>query len=396
MPNGSPGLGGLTGSLLHEIGKNGSAAGARLGHLTINGATAVVCDVTITPTDNRMMNACGAVLRGGLRRAQGPWFDPAPTVNQAIHSASSSDSYLLAALMWSSAGPSWLVEHHQPISSQQSGIIDPAAQQPSLVIDYSPPTKWPRANTPVNARSTTDPYLLGTSADSGIGLNLTFNSPPIINRMDSRGSPGLRTPTSRPGIHLSATPSPFRSFRLSTSNSPPSGDRALRLSNCENVIGFRYRDGCIEKTFQIGNMTDPYHIEAAETAKASRCLQMPSTSDDTSFDRTLPMTMGDGYEVDGVMTDDSGLFGNDVVLHATSTPLHSSPQPYLSCTTSVPSVPNPYSDIREPKVEMMPCEDVMTKSSPPTPSSFKRAMRDVQRQGILQPRKLLVCHIFTR
>ncbi|KAJ1356483.1 hypothetical protein KIN20_014216 [Parelaphostrongylus tenuis] len=90
----------------------------------------------------------------------------------------------------------------------------------------------------------------------------------------------------------------LRPFRLSTSNTPSSGDRALRLSNCENVVGFRYRDGCIEKTFQIGNMTD--HTEAAESAKASRCLEMPSTSDDTSFDRTLPMTMGDGYEVDGV------------------------------------------------------------------------------------------------
>ncbi|PIO70829.1 hypothetical protein TELCIR_07295 [Teladorsagia circumcincta] len=88
-------------------------------------------------------------------------------------------------------------------------------------------------------------------------------------------------------------------------------------------------------------------------------------------------------------TDDSGLFGIDVSLHATSTPLPHSPQPFLNSDTLVPPVPNPYADLGNPLVKTQSPVQVI-KKSPPTPSSFKRAMRDVQRQGILQPRKLLV------
>lgn len=201
-------------------------------------------------------------------------------------------------------------------------------------------------------------------------------------------SPGLRTPTSRPGIHMSATPSPYSSFRAVS-------DRALRLSNTENVLGFRFRGGSIEKPPRTADIT-PSRVTSGPSGpvNASRCLQMPSTSDNGSPDRTLPMTMGDifdTHEIDGSMADDSGLFGIDVSLHATSTPLplSHSPQPFLG-TTSVPAVPNPYVDIGNTKLiktESPPM--VVKKSSPPTPSSFKRALRDVQRQGILRPRKLL-------
>ncbi|KJH44436.1 hypothetical protein DICVIV_09535 [Dictyocaulus viviparus] len=237
----------------------------------------------------------------------------------------------------------------------RSSYIDPS--QP--LIDYSPPTKWPRATTPVNVRSV-DPSILGTSSDSGVGLNLTFNSPPIVNRMDqNRCSPGLRTPTSRPGIHMSTTPSPFRSFRLSSFTSPTLSDRALRLSNSENVVGFRYRDGSIEKNVKIADMTTPRHSGIVGPLKVSRQI------------------------------DDSGLFGSDVDHYTTSTPLQSSPQSYLNCSTSTAVVHNPYADICRSSKEEVPSTVTVTKSSPPTPSSFKRAMRDVQRQGMLQPRKLL-------
>ncbi|EYC05096.1 hypothetical protein Y032_0084g1775 [Ancylostoma ceylanicum] len=78
-------------------------------------------------------------------------------------------------LMWSPAGPSWLVEHQPPLTSVQVNTTQSS-------VDYSPPTKWPRATTPVNTR-TADSLLLGTSADSGVGLNLTFNSPPFVNKV---------------------------------------------------------------------------------------------------------------------------------------------------------------------------------------------------------------------
>ncbi|VDM72672.1 unnamed protein product [Strongylus vulgaris] len=80
--------------------------------------------------------------------------------------------------MWSPAGPSWLAEHQPPqITAAVSSTHLTQASN-----DYSPPTKWPRATTPVNAR-TTDSFLLGTSADSGVYMNLTFNSPPIVNKV---------------------------------------------------------------------------------------------------------------------------------------------------------------------------------------------------------------------
>ncbi|KAK6019066.1 hypothetical protein OSTOST_15313, partial [Ostertagia ostertagi] len=190
--------------------------------------------------------------------------------------------------MWAPAGPSWLVEH-QPSLPPPVSIVPPQSS-----VDYSPPTKWPRATTPVNSRPT-DSLLLGTSADSGVGLSLSFNSPPIVNRVDQcRMSPGLRTPTSRPGIHMSATPSPFRSFRLSFA-SPTFSDRALRISNSENVVGFRYRGGSIERPQRIAEMTAA-HASSEISGPVNRCLQMPSTSDDGSPDKTLPMFMGDIFE----------------------------------------------------------------------------------------------------
>lgn len=290
--------------------------------------------------------------------------------------------------MWAPAGPSWLAEH-QPSLPPSAYIID--STQAS--VDYSPPTKWPRATTPVNARHA-DSLLLGTSSDSGVALNFSFNSPPIVNKVDhTRMSPGLRTPTSRPGIHISSTPSPFRSFRMSFS-SPTLSDRALRLSNTENVIGFRYRGGSIEKPTCMTELT-PSRLSCGQSGpvNVSRCLQMPSTSDEEYLDRTMPMIMGDIFDAQGVdasMTDDSGLFGFDVQLHATSTPLQQSPQNFLVQTASVPPVYNPYAELSgEPVVHPVSPVRVVTNSSPPTPSSFKRAMRDVQRQGILQPRKLL-------
>ncbi|KHJ89534.1 hypothetical protein OESDEN_10639 [Oesophagostomum dentatum] len=154
---------------------------------------------------------------------------------------------------------------------------------------------------------------------------------------------------------------------------------------------FRFRGGSIEKPKRLTELTSP-RFEAAETSSVSRCLRMPSSNDDTNLDQTLPMTMGDFYDsrIDS-MTDDSGLFCNDADLKATSTPLRCSSQPYLHPTTSLPPVHNPYaeySDKYQPEV-LNPPSPGLIKSSPPTPSSFKRAMRDVQRQGTLQPRKLL-------
>nr|CDJ97475.1 Protein TCL-2 [Haemonchus contortus] len=291
--------------------------------------------------------------------------------------------------MWAPAGPSWLAEHQPMLPPPPANIIPTQSS-----IDYSPPTKWPRATTPIDSRPP-DSLQLGTSADSGLGLSLSFNSPPIVNnRVDPyRMSPGLRTPTSRPGIHLSATPSPFRSFRLSFA-SPTFSDRALRLSNSENVVGFRFRGGTIEKPRRINEMAGTHDFPVLNTP-VNRCLQMPSTSDDCSPDKTLPMFMGDIFdpqEIESSMTDDSGLFGIDINLHATSTPLPQSPQPFLSSGPSIPPVHNPYADVG--MVPVKPGSPVLvTKNSPPTPSSFKRAMRDVQRQGILQPRKLLTDNI---
>ncbi|CAJ0602521.1 unnamed protein product [Cylicocyclus nassatus] len=270
--------------------------------------------------------------------------------------------------MWSPAGPSWLVEHQPPLKTAE----------------------WPRATTPVNARNT-DSFLLGTSADSGVYMNLTFSSPPIINKPDqNRISPGLRTPTSRPGIHMSTTPSPFRTFRLTSFGSPTFSDRALRLSNSENVVGFRFRGGSIEKPKRIIGMSP--RVEATENS-VSRCLQMPSTSDSTNLDQTLPMTMGDFYDSHlEAMADDSGLFCNDLSIQATSTPLRTSSQACLFPATNVAPVPNPYADLcleNPAETPILATSPVVLKSSPPTPTSFKRAMRDVQRQGTLQPRKLL-------
>ncbi|KAL6738830.1 hypothetical protein Aduo_012334 [Ancylostoma duodenale] len=304
-----------------------------------------------------------------------------PVLYRVVTIAASNTRYL----MWSPAGPSWLVEHQPPLPSVQVNTTQSS-------VDYSPPTKWPRATTPVNTR-TADSFLLGTSADSGVGLNLTFNSPPFVNKVDqNRMSPGLRTPTSRPGIHMNATPSPFRSFRLSSFTSPTFSDRALRLSNSENVVGFRFRGGSIEKPQRIAEMA-PSRVEDSGTNSVSRSLHMPSTSDTASLDQTIPMIMGDLYDshVDS-MIDDSGLFCGDVGLHATSTPLRSPPQPYANSAVVAP-VPNPYADLcikTDPsETSVSAPSPIVMKSSPPTPSSFKRAMRDVQRQGILQPRKLL-------
>ncbi|KAK5969727.1 hypothetical protein GCK32_013785 [Trichostrongylus colubriformis] len=189
---------------------------------------------------------------------------------------------------------------------------------------------------------------------------------------------------------MSATPSPFRPFRMSFS-SPTYSDRALRLSNSENVVGFRYRGGSIEKPQRIAEMAAaPSSFIGSEPV--NRCLQMPSTSDDGCLDKTLPMFMGDIFdqqEIESSLTDDSGLFGIDVNLHATSTPLPDSPQPFLSTETSIPPVHNPYTDVGMALVKAESPPPQIIKKSPSTPSSFKRAMRDVQRQGILQPRKLL-------
>ncbi|EYC05093.1 hypothetical protein Y032_0084g1775 [Ancylostoma ceylanicum] len=191
---------------------------------------------------------------------------------------------------------------------------------------------------------------------------------------------------------MNATPSPFRSFRLSSFTSPTFSDRALRLSNSENVVGFRFRGGSIEKPKRIAEMTSS-RVEDPGMNSVSRSLHMPSTSDTASLDQTIPMIMGDLYDshVDS-MIDDSGLFCSDVSLHATSTPLRSPPQPYGS-SAIVGAVPNPYADLcikTDPSETSVPAPSpIVMKSSPPTPSSFKRAMRDVQRQGILQPRKLL-------
>ncbi|VDL64564.1 unnamed protein product [Nippostrongylus brasiliensis] len=239
--------------------------------------------------------------------------------------------------MWAPAGPSWLAKHQPSLLPTAYCGVD----HTQLSIDYSPPTKWPRATTPVNTRCT-DSLLLGTSSDSGVGLSLSFSSPPIVNRVDQcRMSPGLRTPTSRPGIHMSATPSPYRSIRAVS-------DRALRLSNSENVAGFRFRDGSIEKPPRMAEMTSSRSSGGTGgPMSVSRCLQMPSTSDGGSPDRTLPMIMGDIFDtndVDCSMTDDSGLFGIDMSFHATSTPLRQSPNALLS-DIAVPLVPNPYADI---------------------------------------------------
>ncbi|KAK6050683.1 hypothetical protein COOONC_11811 [Cooperia oncophora] len=163
-------------------------------------------------------------------------------------------------------------------------------------------------------------------------------------------SPGLRTPTSRPGIHVNATPSPFRSFRLAFTS--PTNDRALRLSNSENVVGtvctgFRYRDGCFEKPLRLAEMTAG-HGSSELSEPVNRCLQMPSTSDDGGLDKTLPMFMGDIFdpqEIEASLVDDSGLFGMDVSLHATSTPLPHSPQPFLCSDATIPPVHNPYADV---------------------------------------------------
>uniref|UniRef100_A0A1I7WMC0 Ribosomal_L11_N domain-containing protein n=1 Tax=Heterorhabditis bacteriophora TaxID=37862 RepID=A0A1I7WMC0_HETBA len=146
------------------------------------------------------------------------------------------------SVMWSTAGPSWLLEERTG-SSYQWGV--------ERRSDASPPTKWPRATTPTRRDS-----LLGTSTDSGIGLGLSFNSPPIINRINMNfASPILKTPTSRPNIHLSTTPSPFRSFRLSSFSSPSYSSRALRLSNTENVIGVRFCEETMSKTHGVVDMT---------------------------------------------------------------------------------------------------------------------------------------------
>ncbi|CAJ0602294.1 unnamed protein product [Cylicocyclus nassatus] len=271
--------------------------------------------------------------------------------------------------MWSPAGPSWLVEHQPPLKTAE--VINTQSSQP--LNDYSPPTKWPRATTPVNTRNT-DSFLLGTSADSGVYMNLTFSSPPIINKTDqNRISPGLRTPTSRPGIHMSTTPSPFRTFRLTSFGSPTFSDRALRLSNSENVVGFRFRGGSIEKPKRIIGMSP--RVEATENS-VSRCLQMPSTSDSTNLDQTLPMTMGDFYDSHlEAMTDDSGLFCNDLSMQATSTPLRTSSQACLFPATNVAPVPNPYADLcleNPAETPILATSPVVLKSSPPTPTSFKR------------------------
>ncbi|VDM71403.1 unnamed protein product [Strongylus vulgaris] len=120
---------------------------------------------------------------------------------------------------------------------------------------------------------------------------------------------------------------------------------------------------------------------------------MPSTSDNTNLDQTLPMTMGDFYDSHlESLTDDSGLFCSDLSLQATSTPLRSSLQPYIIPPANLAPVPNPYADLsmKNPAEASVPVTSpVVLKTSPPTPTSFKRAMRDVQRQGFLQPRKLL-------
>ncbi|ETN76760.1 hypothetical protein NECAME_11476, partial [Necator americanus] len=184
----------------------------------------------------------------------------------------------------------------------------------------------------------------------------------------------------------------FRSFRLSSFSSPTFSDRALRLSNSENVVGFRYRGGSIEKPKRIAEMT-PSRNEAIELS--SRCLQIPSTSVDASLDRTLPMTMGNFCDshTDN-LADDSGLFCSDIGLHSTSTPLRSPPQEFPNCAVNIAPIHNPYADLcmkAETSESSIPASSLtIMKSSPSTPSSFKRAMRDVQRQGILQPRKLLV------
>ncbi|EYC05092.1 hypothetical protein Y032_0084g1775 [Ancylostoma ceylanicum] len=143
---------------------------------------------------------------------------------------------------------------------------------------------------------------------------------------------------------MNATPSPFRSFRLSSFTSPTFSDRALRLSNSENVVGFRFRGGSIEKPKRIAEMTSS-RVEDPGMNSVSRSLHMPSTSDTASLDQTIPMIMGDLYDshVDS-MIDDSGLFCSDVSLHATSTPLRSPPQPYGS-SAIVGAVPNPYADL---------------------------------------------------
>ncbi|CAI4227819.1 unnamed protein product [Auanema sp. JU1783] len=255
--------------------------------------------------------------------------------------------------MWE--GPSWLVAEREANKALQ---------------EASPPNKWPRVTTPPSRRQS----LLSEIDDSGLGLS--FCSPPIPQKTAVSSSP-LRTPRTRTIVHMSSTPSPFRSFRLSSFSSPTLSDRVLKLSNSNNVLaGVKFCENSMDKSH--GQLD----IAGLASNSAARTLELPTTSKDLTATAPTPMQMEPPETPSKCLSlEESGLFEDSYPLISTSTPLknlsfESNRVPLPGCDISLISDPSfPFSD-GDPQ-------------SPTTPSSFKKVMIDVERKGSLRPCQIL-------
>ncbi|PAV63557.1 hypothetical protein WR25_20834 [Diploscapter pachys] len=291
-----------------------------------------------------------------------------------------------------------------PLNPTTSGFLKPS------YYESSPPTKWPRA-VPPNRRQS---IIYASGSESGNEGNFDYKSPNFSKDSNfSIFSPHTPHSLSVNNIHMSSTPSPFRIF-----SSPSISTRALRLSTTENVIGIRLQETPTDAqnnkenpTFQVTRIQPS---QAQTNSQASRCLNLGDSPEESDPDKTLPMRYGDSSipetpskallydmdflghnEYDGLLPFPQTSPINDHLIEIARADFSYDHFDQPCCSTfdsALGSSLDSQSLTLPGQIDHFQSDSNLTGDehvSPETPTSFKKAMAEVLRQGTLKPRQLL-------